>query len=565
MSLKQTQYNADLFPTKHVEKPNESSSFPAEKSARGHPEAEQHQVEALQHEGKIILVDWEENDPENPMNWSKGKKWLMTMLLCGMTLFIGLATSAYSVGIPQMCAEFGVADVVGQVGMFVFNAAFSFVPLFMAPLSETVGRNPVYLLNYIGFVLFFLPLALATNIQTSIIARFFSGVFGAAGTTMVGGGLADIWVTSERSVPMSVFTFAAVFGTIAAPVYSGFILAGKGWRWIQWVQLIVNGAFCLICCLLLKETRGPVILARRAKKMRKAQNDDRFRAPIELERESYKQVLKESCTKAVKLLIHEPVVLFFSLWISFAWGIIFLFFSAIPLVFEGNHGWKTGVSGLAYIPLVIGTFMGFGANFYQDHLYDRATARNGGVARPEARLYSALVGGPLLPIGLWWFSWTQFGSIHWIVPCLALVPIIFGIYAIFLATYNYLTDAYGENASSAVAAQGFMRNAFASSFPLFATFMFNGMGIQYAGTLLAILGTISAPFPFILYKYGPKIRANSKFASANLEKEAGGVKRAGGDHDQHSQTTTRRSGEETAVPSRQTSHETAAQKAKNVV
>jgi len=50
---------------------------------------------------------------------------------------------------------------------------------------------------------------------------------------MVGGGLADIWVTSERSVPMSVFTFAAVFGTIAAPVYSGFILAGKGWRWIQ--------------------------------------------------------------------------------------------------------------------------------------------------------------------------------------------------------------------------------------------------------------------------------------------------------------------------------------------
>lgn len=91
--------------------------------------------------------------------------------------------------------------------------------------------------------------------------------------------------------------------------------------------------------------------------------------------------------------------------------------------------------------------------------------------------------------------------------------------------------------------------------------------------MLALLGTISAPFPFILYKYGPKIRANSKFASANLEKEAGGVhaanqaKNRGGDA--HS---TRRSGEETAVPSRQpsnelgdASHEKAAQKAKNVV
>lgn len=50
--------------------------------------------------------------------------------------------------------------------------------------------------------------------------------------------------------------------------------------------------------------------------MRKDTGDDRFRAPLELERESYKQVLSDSCTKAVKLLIHEPVVLFFSLWIS---------------------------------------------------------------------------------------------------------------------------------------------------------------------------------------------------------------------------------------------------------
>lgn len=28
---------------------------------------------------------------------------------------------------------------------FVFNAAFAFIPLFFAPLSESIGRNPVYL------------------------------------------------------------------------------------------------------------------------------------------------------------------------------------------------------------------------------------------------------------------------------------------------------------------------------------------------------------------------------------------------------------------------------------
>jgi hypothetical protein len=65
----------------------------------------------------------------------------------------------------------------------------------------------------------------------------------------------------------------------------------------------------------------------------------------------------------------------------------------------------------------------------QDHLYDRATAANGGVARPEARLYGAMVGGILFPVGMWWFSWTQFGNIHWIVPEIALVFIILGICA----------------------------------------------------------------------------------------------------------------------------------------
>lgn len=186
---------------------------------------------------------------------------------------------------------------------------------------------------------------------------------GAAGTTMVGGGLADIWVTAERSVPMAVFSFMAVFGTVAAPLYSGFILVrcvhaicraspcpsphlasppphfnpqqNKGWRWIQWVQLIINGAVCIIEFALLRETRGSVLLARRAKKLRKETGDNRYRAASELERESYKLVLKESCTKSIKLLFTEPVVLFFSIWISFAWvSTVLNRFSHIPRRFR---------------------------------------------------------------------------------------------------------------------------------------------------------------------------------------------------------------------------------------
>ncbi|TIC55684.1 MFS general substrate transporter [Wallemia mellicola] len=508
--LKKSNIPTTIFPQdktlEHVEHPVDNGRRASEPHL-----ADEDDVDSR--EKKVIIVRFEDNDPENPENWSNIRKWVTTILLCLMTLFIGLATSAYSVGINDMTAEFGVSAEVGQVGMFVFNASFALVPLFLAPLSEYIGRNPIYLVNYACFVAFFFQLGFAQNIWTAIIGRFFSGCFGAAGTTMVGGTLSDIWRTHERAGPMSLFTWAAVFGTIAAPIYSGWIDLKLGWRWIEWIQLIANFTLLVLECFLLKETRGAVLLARRAKKMRQETGDDSFRAPSELEADSFKTLLHNSSTRALMLLVKEPVVLFFSIWISFAWGIIFLFFSCIPLTFQNNHGWNVGQQGFPYISLAFGTFLGFATNFLQDHLYQKATVKNGGVPVPEARLYGAQVGAILLPVGMFWYGWTLFPNIHYIVPIIALTPIILGIYHIFLAVYNYLADSYGEFSSSAVAAQGFMRNLFAASFPLFATYMFNGMGLQYACTMLAIIGCLCAPLPFILFFKGESIRARSQYAS----------------------------------------------------
>lgn len=72
--------------------------------------------------------------------------------------------------------------------------------------------------------------------------------------------------------------------------------------------------------------------------MRKETGKNNIRAPVELENESVKDLLKASCTRSIVLLVKEPVVLAFGLWIAYAWGITFLFLSAIPLCFQNNHG-----------------------------------------------------------------------------------------------------------------------------------------------------------------------------------------------------------------------------------
>ncbi|PWN46583.1 MFS general substrate transporter [Violaceomyces palustris] len=467
-------------------------------------------------EGNIILVMWDgDDDPTNPMNWSLTRKWITTALLCSMCLFIGLATAAYSTGIGPMTDELGVSTEVGQVGMLLFNGAFSIVPLFLGPMSEFVGRNPVYLGCYALFTVWFIPLALAKNIQTVLVARFLSGAFGAAGTTIIPGTLADIWKTKDRGVPVALFSLVAVAGTVGAPLYCGYILQEKGWRWIEWVQLIVNGAVLVLELLLLRETRGSVLLAKKAKKLRKETGDMRYRAPSELEAPSLKALLHASTTRAALLLVREPVVFFFSLYIAYAWALIFALFAAIPLVFQGLHGWGVGNGGLAYVGPLIACFIAFGFSFHGKHLYDKAQRENGGVAVPEARLYYAAVGGILGTIGMFIFAFTSYEHVHWIGPEVGLVCLVVSIYWIFESVQNYLADAYGEYASSAISAQGFVRNALAASFPLFSTQLFKNLTIPYAGLLLACLLGLAIPLPFILIRYGERIRASSKYAASN--------------------------------------------------
>jgi DHA1 family multidrug resistance protein-like MFS transporter len=90
--------------------------------------------------------------------------------------------------------------------------------------------------------------------------------------------------------------------------------------------------------------------------------------------------------------------------------------------------------------------------------------------------------------GLFWFGWTGYtGHILWIAPVMSGLFTGFGIFSIFLSLLNYIVDAYLMFAASALAANTFMRSIFGGVFPLFATYMFDGMGIQWASTVSGIL------------------------------------------------------------------------------
>ncbi|GAO52258.1 hypothetical protein G7K_6339-t1 [Saitoella complicata NRRL Y-17804] len=465
-----------------------------------------------------IYIEWEENDPEDPFNWSRTRKWVVTVVANLMTFMVAFNAGAYTPGQAGMEETFGVSRVAIICGLTVYALGFGVAPLVLAPLSEVYGRNPVYIVSFLIYTVFFIECALSQNLATMLVGRFIQGCAGSTGSTMVGGTLADIWHSDERGTPMSMFATVAMVSTSLGPLVAGYINDGLGWRWIHWIQMIVCGVCCIVFVLVLRESRGSVLLSKRAKKMRKETGDQRIRAPADDERASLAVLVKVSLTRPLWLLISEPVVFSFSLWLAFVWGILYLFLESIPLTFQTVHGFSTSSVSLVFLAMTIGVLIGAVLDFtVQQPLYLKSAQRSEtGQPIPESRLYSSCVGSLILTGGMFMYGWSSREGVHWIVPTIAVAMVGFGLYTIYLCVFNYLSDIYGRYASSALAAQSFLRNMFGAGFPLFTVQMFNKLGFAWASSLLGFIALALSAVPFVLMKWGPEIRRRSKFAS-NLE------------------------------------------------
>jgi len=124
-----------------------------------------------------------------------------------------------------------------------------------------------------------------------------------------------------------------------------------------------------------------------------------------------------------------------------------------------------------------------------------------------------IVGGALLPIGMFWFAWTSNPNIIWVPQVISGSFIGAGVLLIFLQGLNYIIDVYKANANSAIAANTFFRSWLGAGFPMFANYMFKRLGVSWAMSLLGFLTVALFPVPILFFIYGARIRKKSKFTS----------------------------------------------------
>ncbi|KAI0164209.1 MFS general substrate transporter [Hypoxylon sp. FL1284] len=545
----------------------------------------------------------------DPLTWPKARKDIMVAISCIATASTAYSAGAYSEAADVIAADLRASREGALAGVTTFCVGFAVAPMVLAPFSEINGRYPIFAVAGIVFTVFQAVCGVVTNLAGMLVARFLKGVGGSVFSTMVGGVIADMYGKDERNTPMALFSGSVLIGTGLGPLVAAVMVEswgseGEKWKWVFWHQVIANFVLMVVVMAFFKESRGCVVLSRKAKAlnvwyerleerglfgiwvsetngnvvlaidpvptannaiagaMAKArctpwsERDSGISGSMRLrrvrwivredeQRASIATMITVSLFRPFVFLFTEPIVFFFSLWVSFAWAILYLTFESIPLVFQRQYGFDAEQSGYVFIAMILGSIIATVIGIYQESVLrhpswradpgsSEAEPENDGegvvekdgfwafvrrrfpAESPESRLYFTCFTSVLLPAGLYLFGFAAQPSVHWMVPSFAIFLATMGIFYIYLATFNYLADSYQTYASSALAAQSFCRNVLGGAFPLVTGPLIRNLGEDAMGGLLGGIATALTIVPWVLVFFGRSIRGRSAFATVSI-------------------------------------------------
>lgn len=125
----------------------------------------------------------------------------------------------FAPGVPELMKSFHLTNT--QLSSFVVSVyllGYVFGPLIIAPLSEMYGRRVIYTACNLLYVIFTIACALAPEIGSLIVFRFFAGCAGSCPLTIGAGSIADMFPQEKRGGAMASWAIGPLIGPVVGPV-----------------------------------------------------------------------------------------------------------------------------------------------------------------------------------------------------------------------------------------------------------------------------------------------------------------------------------------------------------
>ncbi|GKT72669.1 major facilitator superfamily transporter [Colletotrichum tofieldiae] len=459
-----------------------------------------------------LLVHWDEpedQDPENPMNWRPAVKWSNILTISVISFLVPLVSSMLAPAVPQVMTEFGTTSkTFATFVVSIFVLGFACGPLLLAPLSEIYGRVPVYNATNTLFLAATVLCALSRGESMLLFSRFLSGFAGVATITIGSGTIADLMPREDRGKAVSVWSVGTILGPMVGPVIGGSLTESMGWRWMFWVISIVIGVVSITAFFVLGETYPPVLLERKAARLRKQTRNSNYRSSLAPEY-APGELFRRSIVRPMRLLFCCPFVTVVCVYVAVLYGTLYLLFATYSFVFSEVYGFSTVAVGLVFLPGGLGTLLGA---CYVGTFSDRTLKRRAAAGRanaPEDRLAPVITlpGALAFPAGMFAYGWCVEGRIHWAASLAGTAVTGFGSILVFTGIQTYLIDAFEGYAASAVGANAVLRGIAGALLPLSGLGLYESLGWGWGNSLLAFAALVFAPLPLVYGVYGARIRS----------------------------------------------------------
>ncbi|KAI6032653.1 major facilitator superfamily domain-containing protein [Pisolithus orientalis] len=453
----------------------------------------------------------------DPRQWSERKRWMIALIIWNLIAPIDMAITFYSGVQGQIQDQFGTSNTIATLGVGLYNLGGVFGVLFGGPLSELYGRRPIYVVSSICFAVFSLGATLSPNISTLLVCRGLMGLLGSPVFSIYGGSVADLFMPEERGPVVALFTLVLQGAPTIGPVPSSFLGPFLPWRWLLGFITIWGGVVGAATILFVPETEPKAI----RRKIAKAEG---MVPDVKEIKSSKAKVWSKALLTPITMLRNEPIIIWTTLYHSFVYGLLFLLLEAFPHIYDSHYSMSREQAGLVFIAPFIGNVLGvliyFG--YYKPQYEARQRViqiESGGKSEiePEARLPGVILASLVIPLGLFWLTFSAHPDIHYFFPIVSGVPIGMGMTLLQLSLFNYYIDLYPTMSASAIAANSAVRGLVATVLPSVGLPLYTSLGIRNANVLLACVSCIGLPTSIILYVFGRRLRATSRWAKQAMD------------------------------------------------
>ncbi|KAF2737874.1 MFS general substrate transporter [Polyplosphaeria fusca] len=507
----------------------------------------------------IVLVPAPSADPDDPLNWSPGRKALSTACMCVYTLMVGIASAAIYSVLEPISEETGLTldDLNQGTGyMFLF---FGWGCLVWQPIALQYGKRPVYLLSILA--------TMATQVWAPytktngewIASKIVQGFVGAPIESLCEISVTDIYFTHERGRYLGLYALLLAGSNFFAPVIAGFINDAMGWEWVLYWCAIFCGIGFVFLFLFMEETnfvRQPTIGTTSSSPgtttpVQPFPSDPEKGSPLEAaptnpsipsptpKRKTYLDKLKLFQTSDLRkpnhllgmttrplIFLTFPVILY----AGFSYGSNLVWFNVLnatsSLILGGTYSFRPSMVGLSYLSPLLGVALSSAyTGLFGDWWILRCARRNAGIAEPEHRLYLFLPSLFLIPAGLILWGVGAAQHVHWSGPIVAM-GIIAATNTIGLqVSIAYCVDAYRKMSGEAVVTVILVRNTMSFAIGYGITPWVRGMGLRGAFVSAACVGLVQVATVGGMVRWGKGLRRRSmhRYSKYVEEMESSGM------------------------------------------